>query len=50
MDAKELLQELQSMGCLLYTSQSRQYTYVISAMSHKDKQPLSVRVYPFVQE
>lgn len=30
--------------------QSRQYTYVISAMSHKSKQPLSVRVYPFVQE
>lgn len=30
--------------------QSRQYTYVISAMSHKNKQPLSVRVYPFVQD
>ena len=30
--------------------QSRQYTYVISAMSHKSKHPLSVRVYPFVQE
>lgn len=30
--------------------ESRQYTYVISAMSRKDPQPLSVRVYPFIQE
>lgn len=30
--------------------ESRQYTYVISAMSRKDQQPLSVRFYRFVQE